>query len=971
MKKNLLFAFLLCTAGHLVGQDCSNLNFPTAISDSCGNAPFLCGNYLADYCGTNTGLTDDAFGQRSGFFRLSPCEDSIRLQVKVFDCAVGDTGLIFRLYPEGCDESLALSSDTIFHNTNGIIALDGLQPLSYYLLAVSGLDGSQCSFNIQVLEGIGTATPGAAECSCTGGGITGPGQICSGSPVSYSISAPSCFLSFGAPMGGNGTYCQPDGVCPTTLDSVVLIWHLPKYFHFVGDSTGLNVTIQLDSSYMGLDTIRFDSIRVSWQLISSVPLDSTVFCDCSGAICSAQNFTLPISIGYEVRRYECVLTCEEPTCEVEGIVYNAPGFYQYEPAPCVRVEVTVIDNFYTPNVSSPTICEGQNAQLQVLNILPGYTYSWSTGQTGTSIVVSPNSTTLYTLTATNPNSNCQVSVQTAVLVAPVTVQNLGEVAVITCTTPCVTYLGNTYCQPGNYSTLSGSCVRRNFTIGFDGSSPVPQTLPTETICEGECIDFFGQQICSSMVASHTQNCTTFFKEIIVAPNDTISAGVVGTLSCANPCITYEGVTYCSPGTYIAPNQPCGMKTITFEFEKESVDLGVVDTLTCQVGCVVFNGTEYCEAGTYQYSDNCTEFSFKIVANNAPPVVTEPFHGCLPNNTQFTVAFAIEGLAPFKVNGITLQGEYFFSEPMPNGQQYALLVEDAQGCEVLVFGQYDCSQFCITNSGRLAPETLEGCEGQGTVLVQSVEMPVLAGDDILVYVLLTEDGQLVSHNTTGEFAYDPQHMELEEPYFIVRIVGPPNSMGFPDGAQACTDTSSSQPVVFHASPRVAISGDSSICEGVPLLLQAEGAESYLWNVGITGHLLDIAEVVPDDSGLYAVTGTDLNGCSDTDSIYVSVIPHNSSACCVPQIPTAFTPNGDGANDSFMPLLTGCDRLEFSELRIYSRWGELIFKSSRLGERWDGTTPTGSPASSDVYVFSFRYRLEGDKEITRKGEITLLR
>ena len=125
------------------------------------------------------------------------------------------------------------------------------------------------------------------------------------------------------------------------------------------------------------------------------------------------------------------------------------------------------------------------------------------------------------------------------------------------------------------------------------------------------------------------------------------------------------------------------------------------------------------------------------------------------------------------------------------------------------------------------------------------------------------------------------------------------------------------------------------------------------------------------GIYSVVGTDANGCKGQDSISVLILSQQSEACCRPQVPNAFTPNGDGANDRFAPILPDCNTLKFAEMRVYSRWGELVFKSTNNSERWDGTTPNGSLASSDTYVFTFRYRLEGDEEKTQKGEVTLLR
>ena len=101
--------FLIMGLGSAFGQTCANLNFPAAIADSCQNSPFFCGNFLENYCGTNAGLSDDDFGQISGFLRLAPCEADMQLSISVSNCAPGGTGLIFQLYPDSCDASLQIS----------------------------------------------------------------------------------------------------------------------------------------------------------------------------------------------------------------------------------------------------------------------------------------------------------------------------------------------------------------------------------------------------------------------------------------------------------------------------------------------------------------------------------------------------------------------------------------------------------------------------------------------------------------------------------------------------------------------------------------------------------------------------------------------------------------------------------------------------------------------------------------------
>jgi gliding motility-associated-like protein len=87
-----------------------------------------------------------------------------------------------------------------------------------------------------------------------------------------------------------------------------------------------------------------------------------------------------------------------------------------------------------------------------------------------------------------------------------------------------------------------------------------------------------------------------------------------------------------------------------------------------------------------------------------------------------------------------------------------------------------------------------------------------------------------------------------------------------------------------------------------------------------------------------------------------------------MPNAFTPNQDGLNDVFRPVMAGIAKLDF--FRVFNRWGELVFATSEPGKGWDGTFRGGKQDTG-----TFVYVIEGvdytGKVILRKGTVTLLR
>ena len=87
-----------------------------------------------------------------------------------------------------------------------------------------------------------------------------------------------------------------------------------------------------------------------------------------------------------------------------------------------------------------------------------------------------------------------------------------------------------------------------------------------------------------------------------------------------------------------------------------------------------------------------------------------------------------------------------------------------------------------------------------------------------------------------------------------------------------------------------------------------------------------------------------------------------------IPSAFTPNSDGLNEEF-GALTRCNP-NFYELLIYNRWGQLIFKSSTIANKWNGKYKNSNcPANN--YIYLMRYQFPGQEKKFEKGSVMLLR
>lgn len=88
-----------------------------------------------------------------------------------------------------------------------------------------------------------------------------------------------------------------------------------------------------------------------------------------------------------------------------------------------------------------------------------------------------------------------------------------------------------------------------------------------------------------------------------------------------------------------------------------------------------------------------------------------------------------------------------------------------------------------------------------------------------------------------------------------------------------------------------------------------------------------------------------------------------------IPNAFTPNGDNKNEVFIPVITGV-RKQGYELRVYDRWGKLVFSTTDPYKGWDGLIKN-KPAATDVYVWIMEGTFVTNNRFTKNGTVTLLR
>jgi gliding motility-associated-like protein len=162
---------------------------------------------------------------------------------------------------------------------------------------------------------------------------------------------------------------------------------------------------------------------------------------------------------------------------------------------------------------------------------------------------------------------------------------------------------------------------------------------------------------------------------------------------------------------------------------------------------------------------------------------------------------------------------------------------------------------------------------------------------------------------------------------------------------------------RAKPIVEIGNDTTVCisEGVILQTTNTTATAYLWNTGETTPSITIFK-----PGNYSVQVTE-NTCVNSDTVKVIW------GDCPFYIPNAFTPNGDGINDKF-GIINGSTVPDFS-MKIYNRYGRIVFAANNLNNKWDGTFK-GKAMPSGVYTWQIIYKNSQDYTKWLKGIVLLI-
>lgn len=604
-----------------------------------------------------------------------------------------------------------------------------------------------------------------------------------------------------------------------------------------------------------------------------------------------------------------------------------------------EIEITAPSTPVLTLSNDTTICGGESITLTANSNIEGSTFLWQPGALeGPSITINPAIATEYTAIATSPQ-NCNSEEQSILI----SITDPGDYELnipdtyATCSgNPILldfetTGSGTYSWQPtvGLDDPLIGNptatvVTETEYTVTYTNICGIAQTATTTVTIGGGVIDL-GTDLELCLGDDYTIN-------LPAGPEYLWQDGIIG-----NQYTVTESGTY----TVIAMIDGCpATGTIIIDFLDNPQLVEINDGVICagQSYNVTLPGTPY----TYLWSDGSTDSQRSFTQAGSYTVVAT-LSGC-----ETTESFDLS---------VTPLPEFDLGPPRAicSGESVVLQL-DLPGADVLWSNGKTTNQITVTTAGTYsATVTVNNCSFTDNVVVSVLPNPVIslsgpevicAGETAVIsasqgnYSYIWNDGSTqntISINKSGEY-----------------------SVMATDLGTGCMGNASIH-VSMLPKPGVNLPPTLVLCKGQTKTIVAfpVNKSELVWEDGSTKTTFEVT-----GPGTYAVTATTECG-SVTKSI--EVIEKDCSQTLF--IPNSFTPDGDGLNDVFKAV--GQHIVSF-KIRIYNRWGELVFITSDIETGWNGSFMNDSYfVESGLYPWIAEVEYEDGFTEVKRGNVRLIR
>jgi gliding motility-associated-like protein len=196
-----------------------------------------------------------------------------------------------------------------------------------------------------------------------------------------------------------------------------------------------------------------------------------------------------------------------------------------------------------------------------------------------------------------------------------------------------------------------------------------------------------------------------------------------------------------------------------------------------------------------------------------------------------------------------------------------------------------------------------------------------------------------------------------------------SYNFTPAAGQCAATSQIA-VVVNPLPALIMGSDLTIAPGASTILNVSvtgNIVSYHWDpsIGLSDPTIKDPVASPSSTTVYTLDIIDDNKCEASGSIKITVSGGGSRAGPKILVPNAFSPNGDGVNDTW--VITNLSAYPGATVDVFNRYGQRVFHSENASKDWDGTL-NGSPLPMGTYYYVIEPK-NNEKKIA--GSVTIFK
>lgn len=799
------------------------------------------------------------------------------------------------------------------------------------------------------------------------------GTVCSKEFVK--ASEPLQILIQGHTLENSSTTASATNICagtPSTLTTVG-IYGVPPYTYSWSNGAGTSNTATVSptstTTYTATITDQCGTTATGTATVVIKPTPVIASATSNSPVCEGSTLqinTAPITGATLAWTGPNGFTSTNATNSIAGATTAASGAYTVTATQdgCSSVPVTVtaaVDAVAAPTVnitaSATNVCAGTNVTFTAAATNAGTapSYQWKIN----GVNAGTNSSTFSSNTLTNGSVITAVVTSSAVCsTTPTATSNAVTIVVNPVVTPSVSIAAS------GTNICAGSPVSFTATVVNGGTSPTYQwklnganvgtnsnQYSNSNLANGDIItcEITSNAPCSTVA-------TAVSNSIAIAVNPLVTSTIAITASDTAVCIN-TNVNFVATTTN-AGTQP------TYQWQLNGTNVGTNtntysnnalannDQITC-----LLTPTVGCPASPNVLSNSIT---MEVSAPVAPAVSINvaDTNVCLGLNTTFTANVTNGGSTPiyqWKLNGANVgtNSATYSTNSLKTGDKISLVITSNATCTT--------APTATSNTLTIKVNTIVS----PTISITASTTEICSGASVSFTATTTDEGNspvfdwLINGLITNGDSKNFTTSDLTDGASVVAIL-------FPQGIgclASSTVVSNAIAIKVNATPVVNAGNDTMIFRGTGFRLngQASGTiATYEWTPATYLSSANVRNptTFPLTTITYTLKATSSADCSSSDTVRIKVLTRI-------EVPNAFSPNGDGINDTWN--IVGLVDYEGATLEIFDRYGQPVLKSAGYNKPWDGTR-NGKPLPVATYYYIITPQ-NGLQPIT--GSVTIIR